>query len=104
MDMQATAGVEMTLSRDGVIGSPVFTGVFSPGAATYSVEVSGNIYTVAGTAVVPVSAVSGSALVEPHVGDGLRVAGDARSYKVVGVRGSGLDPAWHLDVSLTAGL
>ena len=101
-DLQATAGVEVTLRREGVAGSLMLTGTFSPGAATYSVEVSGNIYAVAGTAVVPAAAVTGTAWGEPRIGDSLQVSGDARVFKVVGVRGSALDPAWHLDLSQTS--
>lgn len=101
-DQQRTAGVQLTLTRVGTPGSVVTTGTFSPGASTYTVEVSGNLYTMAATALLPVSAVSTSALLVPQIGDTLRVSGDATPYKIIGVRGSTLDPAYHLDLALTA--
>lgn len=101
-DMQATAGIAITLTRPGVTGTAELMGTYTPGAATYSVEVSGNIFAVQATAELPVAACAATALGAPRIGDRLGVSGDARRYKVVGVRGSTLDPAWHLDLSETA--
>lgn len=96
-DLQTTAGVSITVRRDG--HTATITGTITPGAASYRVEMGGNLYDVVATAIIPRGALA--TLEPPKVGDRVAAAGGA-SYRVTGVRGSTVDPAWHLDLGTTA--
>lgn len=97
-DLQATAGVSVTLKRDGH-GAVSFVGTITPGAAAYQVEIGGVLYSVVATGIVPVDACG--ALGRPKVGDLVQASG-GQVYKVTGVRGSTVDPAWHVDLASTS--